>query len=66
MRHGSGLCKFNSGIIHKGEWREDHMNGIGTIYTPPGEIIECSFVNGKLNDGKIKILVSNNGIIFFM
>jgi len=33
------------------------MNGMGTVFTPPGEIIEASFSNGKINDGKIKILV---------
>eukprot|EP00347_Sterkiella_histriomuscorum_P020141 403338954 len=60
LRHGSGICKFmQTGIIHKGEWREDKMNGMGTVFTPPGEIIEASFTNGKINDGKIKILYSN-------
>ena len=58
LRHGSGMCKFKNGLIHRGEWREDNINGMGTIFIPPGEIIEASFTNGKINDGKIKILVN--------
>jgi len=33
------------------------MNGHGIIFCPPGELIECNFINNKINDGKIKILV---------
>jgi hypothetical protein len=33
------------------------MNQHGVLYCPPGELIECSFTNGSINDGKIKILV---------
>lgn len=29
------------------------------MYCPPGEIIEASFTNGVINEGKIKILYSN-------
>lgn len=39
------------------------MNGHGIVYSPPGEVIEANFSNGKLNDGKIKILVSPADII---
>lgn len=33
------------------------MHGHGTIFTPPGEILEANFQNGKIAEGKIKILV---------
>jgi hypothetical protein len=46
-----------TGVIYRGEFRENNMNGHGIIYCPPGEIIEGTFLNGSLNDGKVKILV---------
>ena len=33
------------------------------MFTPPAEMIEASFASGKINDGKIKILVSNSLLI---
>ena len=30
------------------------------LYSPPGEIIECNFLAGNIQDGKIKILVRLN------
>jgi len=58
MRHGNGLCvSRKTGVIYRGEFRENNMNGHGIIYCPPGEIIEGTFLNGFLNDGKVKILV---------
>jgi hypothetical protein len=33
------------------------MNGNGLLFFPLGDIIEGSFINGKINDCKIKILV---------
>lgn len=29
------------------------------IYAPPGEVVECGFSNGKMVDGRAKILVSD-------
>ncbi len=41
LRHGSGLCLFGNGMIYRGEWREDKMNGVGTLFCPAGELIEA-------------------------
>jgi hypothetical protein len=46
-----------NGVIHRGEYREGKMQGQGIVYCPPGEIIEASFSDGRINDGKAKILV---------
>ena len=34
------------------------MHGTGMMFTPPGEIIEATFFKGKIQDGRVKILVS--------
>lgn len=57
-RHGNGLSvNTMNGVIHRGEYREGKMQGQGIVYCPPGEIIEASFSDGRINDGKAKILV---------
>jgi len=39
------------------------MQGHGILYCPPGEIIEANFSpGGKIQDGKIKILVGRIGV----
>ena len=58
IRHGNGLCLLKkTGVIYRGDWRDDDINGHGVLYCPPGEIIEANFTNGVINEGKIKILV---------
>jgi hypothetical protein len=60
VRHGQGLSvNLNTGIIYRGEYREGEMNGHGVLYCQPGEIIEANFTNGKIADGKIKVLYQN-------
>jgi hypothetical protein len=40
------------------------MQGHGILYCPPGEVIEANFApGGKIQDGKIKILVIRLGVI---
>ena len=60
LRHGNGLSVNRvTGIIYRGEYREGETQGHGLLYCPPGEIIEANFApGGKIQDGKIKILVS--------
>jgi hypothetical protein len=60
QRHGNGVCLFQeTGVIYKGDWREDQPYGHGLLYCPTNEVVEANFQNGRINDGKIKILVSN-------
>jgi hypothetical protein len=65
MRHGNGLSVNRiSGIIYRGEFREGEMQGHGILYCPPGEVIEANFSpGGKIQDGKIKILVGSLGLL---
>lgn len=42
-------------MIYKGDWRDDKFNGSGTFYSPPGELFEGNFRDGKIADGRVKI-----------
>lgn len=35
-RSGAGTCRFNSGRVYTGEWRQDEMSGAGTLTGAPG------------------------------
>ena len=59
LRHGSGLCKFKNGAIYRGEWRDGHPQGLGILFSPPNEIIECKFDGWKILDGRVSILMTN-------
>jgi len=48
-----------TGVIYKGEWRDDKPNGNGTLFTPPNEIIEAKFDQANVQDGQVKILFTN-------
>eukprot|EP00349_Pseudokeronopsis_sp_Brazil_P007545 CAMPEP_0202966226 /NCGR_PEP_ID=MMETSP1396-20130829/10556_1 /ASSEMBLY_ACC=CAM_ASM_000872 /TAXON_ID= /ORGANISM="Pseudokeronopsis sp., Strain Brazil" /LENGTH=410 /DNA_ID=CAMNT_0049689845 /DNA_START=508 /DNA_END=1740 /DNA_ORIENTATION=- len=59
QRYGGGVMKFPDGSLYKGDFKDDKMNGLGTLFVAPNEIIECTFLLGKIADGKAKILFSN-------
>ena len=42
------------------------MNGHGLVFTMPGEIIEANFQNGKIAEGKIKIIVSRDSLLMLV
>ena len=46
------------GGIYEGEWKEDHMNGIGKLIYKNGNIYEGEFKDNKIN-GKGKITCNN-------
>jgi hypothetical protein len=48
---------LTDGSLYKGDFREDKFGGHGLLYCYPNEMIEATFVNGKLQEGRIKILV---------
>jgi len=35
-KHGKGTIVYNNGAYYSGEWRNDQMNGFGTLYYASG------------------------------
>lgn len=59
QREATGLCKFPNGCIYRGAWKDDKPHGLGWLFTPRNEIIDCRFEDWKVADGQVKILFAN-------
>ncbi|XP_028845918.1 MORN repeat-containing protein 2 isoform X2 [Denticeps clupeoides] len=49
MRHGVGKHTSGSGVIYKGEWKDDKMNGLGTAVYPSGAMYDGGFKDNMYN-----------------
>lgn len=38
MRHGKGKYYYGDGGYYEGDWRENQMNGMGTLYFADGSV----------------------------
>ncbi|XP_072309602.1 MORN repeat-containing protein 2 [Eucyclogobius newberryi] len=53
VRGGAGKHISSGGVVYVGEWREDKMNGKGTLQLPSGARYEGEFKDGELHgEGK--------------
>lgn len=38
LRHGFGKYTYNNGGMYEGDWKNNKMDGKGTVYFPDGSI----------------------------
>ena len=48
-RNGSGVHTTKEGVIYRGQWKADKMNGVGRLEHPSGAVYEGEFVNNKFH-----------------
>lgn len=62
MRHGEGIYYDGKGEVWKGSWNYDKFEGLGIVTKTNGELLQGSFLNGKLHCDEAKIQFSNGDV----
>ncbi len=49
LRHGLGCYLWHNGNFYNGHWKDDNMEGAGTLYYARGGVLKGNFAAGKLS-----------------